>query len=216
MIRLTKGASPQVLLDNGAEWTQVLLNHKSSGTTPTTGELSRYGHPKIKEALVLETHGKCAYCESKLRHITYGDIEHITPKVSDDSLRFQWTNLTLACDVCNTNKGAQIGVIDPYLLDPDHELYFIGPLVLPKILSTTGAITEKLLKLNRMPLVERRTERIQGLLTLLQLYVNTTDPNLRPVLRADIEGAAIAPETEHSAIASAFVRTQLDLIDAAR
>ena len=33
-----------------------------------------------ESAPIDETHGKCAYCESKIKHIDYGDIEHILPK----------------------------------------------------------------------------------------------------------------------------------------
>jgi uncharacterized protein (TIGR02646 family) len=59
----------------------------------------------------------CAYCESKLRHITYGDIEHIVAKAVDQSRTYDWTNLTIACDVCNTEKSDEEGLVDPYTED---------------------------------------------------------------------------------------------------
>jgi uncharacterized protein (TIGR02646 family) len=105
MIKLLKGDKPQVLKDNAATWGKTLVDKKARGEKPTDPDKARYRHPDIKVALIAETHGKCAYCESKLLHIAYGDIEHITPKSVKIELSVEWQNLTLACDRCNTNKG---------------------------------------------------------------------------------------------------------------
>lgn len=63
----------------------------------------RYNNKAIKDTLEKETFGKCAYCESKIRHVEFGDIEHILPKCKDarPDLYVEWSNLTLACEVCN-------------------------------------------------------------------------------------------------------------------
>jgi hypothetical protein len=34
----------------------------------------------IKEALMTTHYGKCAFCESKVRAIAHGDVEHFRPK----------------------------------------------------------------------------------------------------------------------------------------
>lgn len=130
MIKLTKGNEPIVLRENREAWERVLREHETNGTEPTKAELGRYNHPEIKEALLTETAEKCAYCESKLRHITYGDIEHIVPKKSGPEHRFRWDNLTIGCDVCNTRKGKNEDLIDPYLDDPDREFMMMGPMML--------------------------------------------------------------------------------------
>ena len=148
-----------------------MLKKVATGGTPTKAEKGRYNHPDIKHALMVETNRKCAYCESKLRHITYGDIEHVVPKASDQSKWFSWPNLTLACDVCNTNKSdAPVEgetFIDPYKVDPEEHFWQIGSAVYSRPGCDAAALTERLLDLNRPDLLERRSERISNLLKML-------------------------------------------------
>src|SRR5947209_8328121 len=127
MIRLNKGPKPQILTENEAAWTATVANGEA-----TPAEKARYRHPEIKEALVSETHGKCAYCESKLQHIHHGDIEHIYPKSLALEKTFEWENLTLACEICNQNKSNKDPfleqILDPYSVEPSEHLFFAGPL----------------------------------------------------------------------------------------
>ncbi len=73
-----------------------------------------YGTTTVKSALKKAQHDKCAFCESKISHISYGDVEHFRPKGAwrqdmDDEqsypgyywLAYQWENLFLACQICN-------------------------------------------------------------------------------------------------------------------
>jgi uncharacterized protein (TIGR02646 family) len=167
MIRLEKGKKPDVLERNATNWTRELLEKIAAGEEPTAYLLSRYAHHDIKSALLAETHSKCAYCESPLRHVAYGDIEHIVPKAADPSLRFEWKNLTIACDVCNTNKSDSIGVVDPYLTDPTIYFQFYGPLMWAIPQQPDAVFTEERLQLNRDGLVERRRERLEYLRNLI-------------------------------------------------
>lgn len=168
MIKLTKLAEPEVLRNHGEEWTRLLLEKIGKGEKPTATEASRYRHPEIKAAIIEETHGKCAYCESKLRHIHHGDVEHIYPKSLDESKRFKWSNLTLACEICNQNKSNKDPktehIIDPYDVDPDQHILFIGALIFPKG-TPQGQNTTVLLDLNRTELVERRQEKLAQIMT---------------------------------------------------
>ncbi|MFD2781156.1 HNH endonuclease [Novosphingobium pokkalii] len=109
MIRLSKGDEPAVLSNNAAVWTAELLDALEHRPADVPGIKGRYNHPTVKAALKAETSEKCAYCESKMLHVTFGDIEHIVPKSADPKLTFDWENLTLACDVCNTKKGTARG-----------------------------------------------------------------------------------------------------------
>ena len=130
MIRLEKGEEPVVLAQKCKAWTAVVVRRIEAGETPTDSERRRYNHAEIKSALVAETHGKCAYCESKMRHVSYGDIEHVLPKINDPTRWFDWANLTLACSVCNTKKSDSPAegeeFIDPYSVDPEEFFLAVG------------------------------------------------------------------------------------------
>ena len=160
MVRLDKGEEPEVLKNNGAKWTRELLRKLAAGEAITDYLLTRYAHPKIKEALISETSGKCAYCESPFTHVTYGDVEHIVPKSIDERLRFSWPNLTIACDVCNQNKSNHVGIVDPYESEPRDLFKYYGPLMWAVPHSDEAQLTEQLIDLNRPGLIERRRERL--------------------------------------------------------
>lgn len=90
MIKIIKKQKPAVLIKNASKWKSQLLDDIKAEKKSTKYLLTRYSHPEIKETLIEETHGKCAYCESKLLHIHHGDIEHIFPKALDQSKRYEW------------------------------------------------------------------------------------------------------------------------------
>lgn len=167
MIRLGKGPKPRILEQNAHAWTIELLHKIDKGEDPGKYLLSRYSHPDIKAALLSETNGKCAYCESSIRHIAFGDIEHIIPKSVDPRLRFDWDNLTIACDVCNTKKSNAVGLVDPYRSDPEQAFEFAGPLIWADPGNAEAVLTEEQLDLNRQGLVERRIERIEFVRNLI-------------------------------------------------
>lgn len=73
-----------------------------------------YAAKSVKNALLAAQHGKCAYCESVIPHISYGGVEHYRPKAAycqrvRDKLKrpgyywlaYTWSNLVLCCSVCN-------------------------------------------------------------------------------------------------------------------
>ncbi len=73
-----------------------------------------YAHASVKSALISAQNGKCCFCESKIIHIAYGDVEHFRPKAgyrqkaSDDLgrpgyywLAYEWKNLFFSCQLCN-------------------------------------------------------------------------------------------------------------------
>ena len=208
MIRLKKGSEPVVLSQHAAKWTSVVIKRLEAGEIPTRAEKSRYNHFDIKQALIAETHGKCAYCESKLRHIAYGDIEHVVPKSDDPCKWFNWANLTLACDVCNTNKSdAPVDgdrFVDPYDVDPEQHFWQLGPMVHPKPGCDTAALTERLLDLNRADLVERRAERQAYLLRLLDTVERCEEPTLKKLLWQEFSSEAEA-RNEYAALSRSVI-----------
>lgn len=73
-----------------------------------------YGHVTVKESLIKSQHGKCCYCESKVTHVCYGDVEHYRPKAGYREtefgplitpgyfwLAYDWENLLFSCEICN-------------------------------------------------------------------------------------------------------------------
>lgn len=84
-----------------------------------------YAHDDVRTELDRLQHEKCAYCETRLRPATLGDIEHFRPKgeVQDEDtgerlfpgyywLAHDWPNLLVACNWCNTKaKGTRFPVV---------------------------------------------------------------------------------------------------------
>jgi uncharacterized protein (TIGR02646 family) len=202
MIRLVKIQIPDILRRNETTWTQELLADGGQGKAKS----SRYGHPDIKSALIAETHGKCAYCESKLLHIAYGDVEHIIAKAVAPSRAYEWANLTLACDKCNTKKSDNEDILDPYTHDPASMLSFFGPWIASTMGSDLGRVTIVVLDLNRADLMERRKEKLDALLHHIDAVLNTSNLNRRKVLLDALLDDTIHAKTEFSACLTEHIR----------
>jgi uncharacterized protein (TIGR02646 family) len=203
MIKLQKTGEPQELSQNRQRWDADLTAAILAGTQ-TSYRKSRYNHPSIKQALVNETHGKCAYCESKLLHIHHGDIEHVHPKSLSPEKTFEWNNLTLSCEKCNQNKSNldpdANGIIDPYLIDPELHIYFSGALAIA-LTSNLGKSTIALLKLDRSELFEMRKEHQEKIGLVLESILNENLPlSARRALYEDLEGSYASPHAQYSAM----------------
>ena len=178
MIRLRKGCEPQILVENRDGWTAEYVNwlEDRKGSEPR-----RYTHPAIRAALEVETHCKCAYCEGRFKPVSYGHIEHKLPKRKCPKLVCAWTNLTVACQVCNTNKGdyydSECRLLDPYVDDVEKLVVFAGSFALPECGSRADKTIERL-KLNRPDLLLAREEVLKTLsrnLDLVERYANMRD-----------------------------------------
>jgi uncharacterized protein (TIGR02646 family) len=205
MIKITKGNNPDILDEKAAEWTADVQAALNAGEELSKSLKSKYNHVTVKAALVAETHGKCAYCESKMRHVAPGDIEHIIPKSIEPALWFEWRNLTLACSVCNTNKSNHQGFVDPHDDEPSEHFWFAGTAIFPKAGSEKGALTETVLKLNRPELHDKRYDRLSSLERLLRLASQMTNPLQKLMLQQDLIENETKPEVEYAAMSRAFV-----------
>jgi uncharacterized protein (TIGR02646 family) len=125
VIRIKKPEqAPAILKNRGREATRQLCEqydsspvaYKKGAKSFTSGDFDSdiYGAKSVKQALQKAQHGKCAFCESKITHITYGDVEHFRPKAGyrqrpDDPLvrpgyywlAYDWSNLFFCCSLCN-------------------------------------------------------------------------------------------------------------------
>ena len=212
MIKIKKNPKPQILVDHAQQWTIEYLDAlKEDGTIPTHIKY-RYQNSEIKDALVNETFGKCAYCEGIIRHISFGDIEHILPKNKNarPDLYVEWNNLTLSCEVCNrTNKNEYYNPSDPLINpiedDPDNFLIALGPFICYHPGNRKGERTINILKLNRPELIERRKERIEKLLPLVDKWEKESNYVYKKLLFAQIEMEAEA-DKEFSFIIKGYLR----------
>lgn len=205
MIALEKGAEPPTLVANGAAWEAHLIAIQVAGDSPTQADLNRYNQPDVKEALLVETREKCAYCESKFRHVAPGDIEHIVPKRLGPQWRYRWENLTIACSNCNTYKGVYEDLVDPYVDDPEEVFELVGPMILGVHTSEKAQVTETVLRLNRRELIDKRVERIKSLHRMFCHAQTLTNPAYRDAMLADLRDRETGADQEYTAISRAFV-----------
>lgn len=204
MIKLSKGPKPPILEDEADSWTAALIEKIACGEKPTKSELGQYRHPQIKAALLLETHRKCAYCESKFAHVSFGDVEHVTPKSKKPELTFCWENLTLACQVCNNGKSDHDDVLDPYKHEPSDHLHFEGTALVPRPGSDIGFLTERRLSLNRVELIEARKRRRDSLYTMAEAAAKNTNVDKKRVL-LQLLNDEMAADREYAAMCAELV-----------
>lgn len=211
MIRLTKHAKPDVLVEKEAAWTKEYDDFKNGlEGVPKAAEV-RYRHADIKTTLRTESCDKCIYCESKISHVFPGETEHILPSSRRRDLVVAWDNLAYVCKECNREKGAYYDVneplINPYIEDPDDFLLFLGPMVYCKGVNGKGHLTILQLKLWRTALIERRKERIEQVLTLIQLCETKPEGPTKRLIWQQIQQEA-APDKEYSAFVREFIRAR--------
>lgn len=136
MIRIRKPKrAPAVLRAKGKAATAVLCTaYEAAAEEYDRGERlfndfdrSIYAAGIVKQALLRAQHGKCAFCESHIRAVSYGAVEHFRPKAGfkqheDDSLgrpgyywlAYSWDNLYFACQICNERfKGNLFPLANP-------------------------------------------------------------------------------------------------------
>ncbi len=210
MIRLVKNAKPAVLVANEVAWTAALMAYVQRGEQPPEGVSRRYAHDEIKRAVQEETHGKCAYCESKVSHVYPGDVEHMKPKDVYRELTFDWSNLTHVCFKCNNAKrnhyDEQSPPVDPYIEDPGGFFIPVGPLVYPQLGNLRGERTIALVKLNRAHLIERRVERFETLKQLIQRLGAAPDQGTREFLLAELT-EQVADDKEYAFVCRGLLET---------
>lgn len=144
---------------------------------------TNYKHIDNKKALILASKGKCMYCESRVLHIDYGDIEHIKPKRRFPTLEFEWTNLGFGCRKCNIAKGDKYDeltpYIDPYVEEPEDHLIALGAVLKHKYGSERGKLTIRDVQLNRDGLIEKRQAKLDEIERTIDLCSKTQNINLR-------------------------------------
>jgi uncharacterized protein (TIGR02646 family) len=123
MIRVVRpDRVPAILLRRGdperkrlcAAFDRAADDYKSGRKDLPPFKSSIYGAKSVKRALLAAQHDKCAFCESRVSAIAYGDVEHFRPKRGyrqnpEDELAkpgyywlaYEWSNLLFSCQICN-------------------------------------------------------------------------------------------------------------------
>ena len=178
---------------------------------PLTDSVERcYRHVDVKSAILRETAEKCAYCESKVTHVYWGDVEHLKPRRRFPEYQFNYNNLTLACAVCNNKKGdywlEEAPIVDPYVEEPADHLLGLGPLLWHRNGSPTGQRTIDLLDLNRERLRERRLECLERLSALVDRYQGEPPGPVKDSIERQLR-EEIAATAEFALVARWFLRS---------
>jgi hypothetical protein len=115
MIRIAKPKKePAILTTKGRAKRNEHKAAYEGGERSFAFDAKIYGHKTVKEALIKAQHDKCFLCESKITHISHGDVEHFRPKAAYRQsagtklqtpgyywLAYEWDNLFFACQICN-------------------------------------------------------------------------------------------------------------------
>lgn len=163
--------------------------------------LTDYKNSENKRALINASHGKCIYCESRVVHISFGDVEHIKPKSKYPALKFVWTNLGYVCTKCNNAKKDKYDdstpYINPYDEDPKEHLVAVGALLKHKAGSERGELTTIDIDLNRSDLVEKRLEKIKYIERAIDACMRTSNIKLKELGLKDLLKEC-GPDKEYS------------------
>ena len=152
---------------------------------PNQSALKRkYNHPDNKPALANASFGKCMYCESKITHIDYGDVEHIKPKSRFPNLECDWGNLGYSCIRCNREYKKdkfteKTPYIDPYKEEPSNHIVVSGSILLGKRGSERGELTILDIGLNRQGLIEKRQRKIEEIEKAINACFRTSNETLK-------------------------------------
>jgi 5-methylcytosine-specific restriction endonuclease McrA len=232
VIPVPRTPKPSVLVRNAAKWLAKLEEVKSNPDPDPAAQkrkiknaMNKYQHEEIKACLVAMFHGKCAYCESQITHVTYGDIEHFRAKSNPRyaHLIFEWENLLLSCPICNNpvHKGTQFPLdlngnpllIDPTdgVTDPTTHLEFswdaVAGLATVYGRDARGQEVERIFDFNgvrgRKELIKDRSNYVK---TLMALLPYAKQGNLEAV---DILKQACQPDAKYSAFARVLILPHL-------
>jgi hypothetical protein len=166
----------------------------------TTALANDYRVPANKAALKTACRDKCMYCESKISHTYFGDVEHHRPKAMFPHLEFVWDNLGYVCARCNnekSNKWSDITpFVDPFIEDPDEHLAAVGEWIFERNGSERGEYTHRVIGLNRLELLERRRDRIKAVRDLIGKAMRTRDDDLRQLVLTELE-AQLGDDSEY-------------------
>ena len=142
--------------------------------------------------------------------MSYAHIEHILPKSIVPLLVCTWSNLTLACQVCNTNKGSYHSetspLLNPYIDHVENLISFYGPMAIDR--DERAKLTISKLRLNRPELMYQRYEKLKSISRLLELIARSEgNEALIEALRSDLT-EALEDAAEYASCSRYFIEAE--------
>ncbi len=215
MIQIDRGPEPDGFAGHSNEWWNEFQQAKAQNPKLSAGVFwsrvrRRRAMQNYAQMLYKAFYGKCAFCESRMKHVSPAHIEHYRPKSKKvfQSRMFKWDNWLLSCPMCNTNKSTkfyncdgQPCLIDPTAEDPGEHLDFIKAQILHK--TDRGQKTIKQIKLYRPDLTKERTQWLISInyLLLLVLFVPEVKNEARELLIWTMQ-----PDAPYAAMARSYLR----------
>jgi 5-methylcytosine-specific restriction endonuclease McrA len=214
MIKLARRGLPEEVRSRLEERSKLLDEALQDGKQPSDALREGYRDRDLKRELIAEANGKCIYCESKVGHVYFGDVEHIKPKLFFPNMMLAYHNLGLACALCNNAKGDywndELPLLNPYEDDPSTELLALGFMIIRRPGRDRARVTIDRLRLNRTELLERRKERVERLQNLADLYATAPDGELRDLLKMELCREA-TDDAEYAFIVRAYLQAACGL-----
>jgi uncharacterized protein (TIGR02646 family) len=180
MIRVIRGPEPTGFNARASQWIAHFEEAHHRDQNLSVSKFWSSIRAEIRpdaEVLYERFRGKCAFCESRMSHVSSPHIEHYRPKKQFQSLAFSWDNWLLSCGRCNDKKWAhfpdcdgQPCLIDPATEDPEEHIEFERFLILAK--TERGQETIRLVGLDRSPLEDERSHWLLHIDALLLLCLN--------------------------------------------
>jgi 5-methylcytosine-specific restriction endonuclease McrA len=189
MIRVNRGDAPEGFADRANAWRTRLAAYCQQKPDITASAVwSKIREDIEPDATILAErfHHKCAYCEVRPGHVSHPHVEHYRPKGLRrfEGQMFVWGNWLLSCGICNQEKWKHFPEEngEPMLLNPAEEepsvhLCFVGPRL--RGITKRGRKTVELVELDRQPLQDERELWLDLVNSLLLLWVESQDEQVR-------------------------------------
>lgn len=187
MIQVKRGLEPDGFEQKAQEWwaefqAERVLNPALTPDTFWAKLRRRSDMQRFADHLARSFYDKCVYCESQMKHVSPGHIDHYHPKtaIAFQSRMLAWDNWLLACSTCNTNKGSRfvfhdgcLVLLDPSAEDPAEHISFLNAQIL--YCSERGRKTIELIKLDRLDLDQKRMYWLNYISCLLLVLLRESE-----------------------------------------
>lgn len=222
MIRIVRGEAPPGFMELADELDQRWQLEAAKVSPISLTSYWQKVRPRLRtQAMVLweRQHHKCAFCESKVEHVSRYHIEHYRPKARFPGFIFQWDNWLISCGRCNEAKWSHFPdcdglpcLVNPAAEDPALHIEFMG--YTPIGLTMRGEQTIELLQLRRSPLEEERSRWLHTIQVLLLAMVRIGDEKLRDQIRRYII-SAVNDDAPYASMTRAFLKSKAPKLYAA-